>query len=105
MGTGKHRTEIVLTRNLDVKVGDTVIIGIEETALVQVAILLYLFPLIALIAGCIIGDYCSNAFGINSELLSIIFGIAGLTSAALLTRYNALFRHYQQRFEPVILSK
>ena len=102
--TGKHRSEIRRPNNLEIKVGDILTLGIEEKTLIQGAILLYVAPLIMMITGCVIGDYYANVLAINNELLSILFGVAGLASTVILTRYSARLHYFQQRFEPVILA-
>lgn len=100
----RQRSEIKLACNLDVEVGDTVILGIEEKALIQCALFLYALPLITMIMSAAIGGYYASTFSIGSETASIIFGIAGLAGALLLTRHNQYFRRFQEHLEPVILT-
>ena len=100
---GRAFTEIRIATTLSVEVGDTVVLGIDESALVKGALLLYLFPLIAMLVGGIIGDYGSRALGIHHELFQIILGVAGLASAIALTRYSKQSQLFQQRIEPVIV--
>lgn len=101
---GRAGPEIRLATTLNIGVGDTVVLGINEWALIKGVLLLYLFPLLAMLIGGIVGDYGSRVFGIDHELFTITLGIAGLTGAVAVTRYSTFFRLFQQGIEPVILS-
>lgn len=96
--------EIRLATTLNIDVGDTVVLGIYELALIKGVMLLYLFPLLAMLIGGIVGDYGSRVFGVEHEFLTITLGIVGLASAVAVTRYSEYFRLLQQSIEPVILS-
>ena len=103
-GMGKGVTEIRIVTDLDVKVGDRVTLAIEESALLKGSLFIYLFPLMAMILGSLVGDYYSNRLAINNELLSIFCGLAGLVGALLLARLNPYARQFQQRIQPKLLT-
>lgn len=81
-----------------ISVGDQVQLGISEGALLGAACLMYLLPLLALLAGALIGDFLG---GDGTALL--------LGSLALLASFLSLhvFRERiarSRRFQPVILE-
>lgn len=101
-GMGKGVTHLRIVTDQDVKVGDTVTLAIKESALLKGSLFIYLFPLTAMILGALLGDYCSNLLSINNELLSVLFGVAGLVGSFLLARLNSYARQFQQRIQPKI---
>jgi sigma-E factor negative regulatory protein RseC len=107
LGTRSNKqlsTTIKVARNLEVKVGDTVRLGIAESALIQAALLLYVLPLVALFSGAVIGDYGSALLGLNNELLTILLGTAGLVSTVYLTRRGIYYHRLQRNMQPVMLA-
>ena len=93
-------TEFRVVTDLEVKVGDRVILAIDESALLKGAVFIYLLPLTAMILSGLVGDYCSSLLTLNNEWLTISFGIAGLVGSLMLNRLNP---HAQQ--SPVSLSR
>ncbi len=81
-----------------VSVGDQVQLGISERALLGAACLMYLFPLLALMAGALIGDFVG---GDGPALL--LGGLALLTSFLLLHVFRDRIAR-SKRFQPVILD-
>ncbi|HIA07803.1 MAG TPA: Fis family transcriptional regulator [Chromatiaceae bacterium] len=104
-GMGKGYTELRVVSDLDVNVGDTVILAIDESSLLKGAVFVYLLPLIAMILGGITGDYCANLFALNSEWLSIVFGVAGLVGSLLLIRLNPYAHRFQQQIQPRMVCR
>ena len=103
-GMGKGVTNLRIVTDQDVKVGDRVTLAIEESALLKGSLFIYLLPLVALILGALLGEYCSNLLSIHNELLSVLFGVAGLVGSFLLARLNLHARQFQQRIQPKILA-
>jgi len=73
------------TADLDTapRVGDRVVIGIDEAFLQQSTLLLYLVPLLGLLLGAIAG------VPIGGEPMSILLGLLGLSVGLLMTRQSA----------------
>jgi sigma-E factor negative regulatory protein RseC len=63
--------------------GDQVLLTLEGQSLVKLSFLVYMFPILTLIAGAAIGQKVASVVGINPELSafglgSIVFGLAFL---------------------------
>jgi len=99
-GMGQGTTRLRIQTDLDVKVGDRVILAIDESALLIGSLLIYLLPLLALILGGLLGDYGTRLLELDNELLSIGLGIVALVSCLLLIRFNPHARRYQQGIQP-----
>lgn len=89
--------EMMLTSSLDLKAGDTVIVGIEETHLVKASLFAYLLPLVIMLL--IVGFYD------GSELSTTLVAGAGL--AAGLWLVHKLQHRFMDKWlkDPQILSK
>lgn len=84
-----HPNRFYLDNTLDAKVGDTVIIGINENAVVKASLSAYLLPLITMIVFAII------AAGLDlSQGLQAIAALAGLLSGFWLVKQSKLNRSY-----------
>ena len=79
-----------------ISVGDQVQLGISEGALLGAACLMYLLPLLALLAGALIGDFLG---GDGPALL--LGGLALLASFLSLHVFRERIAH-SRRFQPVI---
>ncbi len=78
---GRRSHEVDARCEQPVQVGDTVVLGVEESLLVQGALLVYLLPLAALLAGALLGAWLQNGEG-----WSIALGFAGFALAAVFLR-------------------
>ncbi len=84
--------------DLQLAVGDEVVIGVREDLLLRSAVQVYLLPLLALLAGGFIGQ----RLGLG-EPLSILLGLAALLSAGLLVRWRSLRVADDPRLQPVVV--
>jgi sigma-E factor negative regulatory protein RseC len=66
-----------LTSTFPVKLGDNVVIGLSEAILLKSAWQVYIWPLIGLIFGALVGQLLMNYGAVNHEILAIVLGIIG----------------------------
>ena len=88
---------------IDAKVGDVVVIGLQEGALLKGAISVYLLPLALLLAGALAGYYAgpdtaSDAYPVVGALLGMMVGVAWLKFFTARISLNS-------QFHPLILRK
>ena len=88
---------------IDAKVGDAVVIGLQEGALLKGAISVYLLPLALLVAGALAGHYAgpdtgSDAYAVVGAGLGMIAGVAWLKFFTARISLNS-------QFHPLILRK
>ena len=82
-------TTLEFVNELDVRVGQAVIVGLPESLFLSLVFRLYLLPLLIGLAGMLIGHYISlrlNAQGIVSDGATLLGGIAGGSIAILWNR-------------------
>jgi sigma-E factor negative regulatory protein RseC len=90
---------------LGTEVGDTVILGIEEGVLLHGSLMVYIVPLLLMLAGGLLGEALAPQWGTQPEGLSLIFGLLGLGGGFLWLRSYNLRVAKDPRYTAVILRK
>lgn len=100
-----QRTPLYRASNeVGAKVGDRVVVGMDESALFKGTLLLYLFPLLLLFVGAVAGSALAVTADLNdgySVAGAFIGLLAGFIGLKLLSAKMGLGR----QFQPVILSR
>ena len=73
MGGGKEM-EVEAINEAGARTGDQVIIGFETASLMKASFLIYIFPILGLIAGAIVGDTVAPYFSMSKSLSAILIG-------------------------------
>ena len=63
------------------KVDDRVVVFYDSASLLKVSFLLYVFPILCMIAGAVIGQKLTPFFGFSGPTLSVVGGIAFFLAA------------------------
>ncbi len=72
-GSGKSMT-LTVKNTLGVSKGDRVTIGLETKSMIFLAFFLYVFPVLCLIGGALLGDFLSPHFSLSPSAMSLLFG-------------------------------
>jgi sigma-E factor negative regulatory protein RseC len=98
---GPKNTMVTVMNHNGAKVGDQVVIGLEEQALLKSSVLLYLIPLLGLFAGAI-GYEMFSVYAplLRSELFTILAGFVGLIAGLMWVRRITV----NKSLTPVILT-
>ncbi|WP_300459243.1 SoxR reducing system RseC family protein [Desulfobacula sp.] len=106
-GTADSITEMIVTvdNTLNVEKGDHVIIGLETRPMLYLTFLLYVFPIILLTIGAVIGNSLAASFQMNPSILSMIFGFSffGLSFYFIRKKNNALAN--EDAYKPFLVRK
>lgn len=84
-------SQLQVQTRVPVRAGEAVVIGLEEAALLRASLLLYLLPVLALIAGALGGAALGGA-GAAGDVLAVAGGGLGLAAGLLLSRARAAAR-------------
>lgn len=89
-----------------VAVGDQVVIGIDERALVRGSFVAYMIPILFMLGFALVGEMViTRGFAVRSELFTMLSGASGFVAGLWwLRRYTRRIRH-DDRYQPVILQK
>ncbi|MBK1705737.1 SoxR reducing system RseC family protein [Halochromatium glycolicum] len=101
---GRRPQRLVLANKLDARVGDEVVIGIPEGALLKAAVAAYMLPLLGLLSGGIIGDLLVNDASVG-EALPLLGGLIGLGIGLLGTRFYSRRLAADPQWRAVLLRR
>jgi sigma-E factor negative regulatory protein RseC len=94
-----HQSTAFKAQNrINAKVGDSVIVGINETALLKSALLLYVVPLVTLFIGAILAAQIKQ-----SDASEMIGAAVGLVLGLLWVKGHSISNSYFKLQQPVIL--
>lgn len=98
--------EVAALNNIDAGPGDRVVVAMSTGSIVKATALLYVVPIIAMIAGAGIGEWLGPMVGVSSATAAacLSFGALGLTIWIVRGRANRLSQReqYQPRVHRVI---
>jgi sigma-E factor negative regulatory protein RseC len=94
-----HQSSAFKAQNrINAKVGDSVIVGINEKALLKSAMLLYMLPLATMLIGAILAKQFNT-----TELAAMLGAVAGLVIGLLWVKGHTMSSSYFKLQQPVIL--
>jgi len=103
---GNRRNVVRVLSAIPLGVGDRVVIGIREQALVRGSLAVYAVPILLLLLGGLLGELGAQQFiWENAELASVTLGISGLIAGlAWLKRFTRRIQN-DPNFQPVVLRR
>lgn len=102
---GRKFTRFHATNSVGAEIGDTVVVGIAEDALIRGSLMIYILPLLSMFLFALMTDYFLATEPGNHDLLIIVSALAGLVTGSMISR-NYFRRESSARlFSPVVLRK
>jgi len=95
------RNKLSIKNNVGAKVGDRVILTIEENYLLRSSLLLYGLPLLFLFMGMVFMDTMVQK---NNDLLVLVGGIFGMLVGLILVKFLALKNH-ERLYKEAMITK
>lgn len=102
---GQRSTQLSVINTLSAQVGEEVIIGLEENALVQGSLLVYSLPLVMLLVFALLGEYWARSQGLSSEWLVIVSAALGFLLSLLVIRLGFFSSKLSRRIQPQMLRR
>lgn len=99
---GERRSRVRAISALPLQPGDAVIVGLAEGALLRGSLLVYLLPLLLLLAGALLGQ---AAFAGAGEEPVVLAGAVGLGLGFLAARAGSRWLRGDARFQPVVVRR
>ena len=104
--SGDHKDMIVMVKNtLNVGKGDHVVVGLETRHLLFVSFLLYVFPIILLFIGAIIGNSLAPFFQMDPSFVSIISGFLFFGFSVYIIRKKNDSLSKKEEYKPFLVKK
>ena len=102
---GRKFTRFEAENNIDAEVGDTVMDGISEDALLRGSMVMYVVPIMSMLVFSLAANYFLEAAVGYRDLAIAASGLTGLIFGALLAKRYFQRQSSRQRFTPVVLRK
>lgn len=106
VGNKRNRVRVLDADGAGIRIGDEVVIGIQEQALVRGSLAIYLVPLLSLFFFGLLGQALAPQFGVaNADVLSIAFGAVGLGAGFVWVKFFTRSVMRDPRYQPVLLRR
>lgn len=102
---GKKFTRFQAKNTIDARVGDQVVVGLSETALLRGSFSIYLIPLLGMIIVAVLADLLLPPNVGARDLFITLSAFAGFGVALGLCRVYLANEQYKQELTPVVLRK
>jgi sigma-E factor negative regulatory protein RseC len=103
---GNKRNIFRVTGDLPVSVGDKVVIGVNENAMIKGSLLVYAMPIVLIIAFALLGEtIASRALSMNSDHMSVFGAVVGLVVSVVGLRWHSQKSSKQAQYQPVLLRR
>ncbi|RLT88474.1 MULTISPECIES: SoxR reducing system RseC family protein [unclassified Ketobacter] len=97
---GQNAIHMQAVCEIDVTIGDQVVVGVPEEIMVKSSILAYLMPLLTMMVGVLLAD---SFWG--QDLLTALAGIIGLALGFVILRWHFHRNRHDERYQPVVLRR
>jgi sigma-E factor negative regulatory protein RseC len=104
-GDGKQmEMEVEAINTADARVGDRIVLNIENGSLLKATFLLYVFPILAMIAGAVLGQAVAVMRGTDPSGLSALFGFLFFGLAFIVIRVTGRRLSKNASYRPEIIK-
>jgi sigma-E factor negative regulatory protein RseC len=100
---GQRSSQIRIQNTLNARLGDEVLLGLNENALVQGSLMVYALPLVMMLMFAVIAEYWASTQAMNTELLAVLGAVVGFVAALVITRFYITNRHVKSAINPRML--
>ena len=102
-GGGKEM-EVEAINTADARVGDRIVLNIKTASLVKATFLLYVFPILAMIAGAALGQVVASMRGVDPSGLSALTGFLFFGLAFIVIRITGRRLANKSGYQPEIIK-
>ena len=96
---------IMVKNTLNVENGDHVVIGLETRPILFVTFLLYVFPIILLLIGALIGNSLAPSFHMDPSFVSMLFGFLFFGFSFYIIRKKNSSLSKKEEYKPFLVRK
>ena len=102
---GRKFTRFQVANIVKAEVGDTVVVGIAEDALLKGSLMMYIVPIIGMLVFALLSDYLLISVVPERDAKIAVSAVVGLLLGSLLSRWYFNRDNSVQLFSPVVLRK
>ncbi len=102
---GRKFTRFQAPNTVNAQVGDEVVVGLAEEAMLKGSVLVYLLPLLAMIGFALLADSLISTDAASRDLLVLISAVAGFALMLVISRLFLSTGSNKSKLTPVVLRK
>ncbi|MGA1826191.1 MAG: SoxR reducing system RseC family protein [bacterium] len=99
----ENQMEVETINSIGAQIGDRVTIGLQTASYLKISCLLYLFPILSMIAGAIIGEKVASEYLFHTSALSALFGFLFFLLSLFVVKLVANKIAKKKEYKPKIL--
>jgi sigma-E factor negative regulatory protein RseC len=104
MSRGGQDMEVKALNVAGARAGDRIVLSFETPSFLKATFLIYVFPIILLIAGAALGQMLAPIIDLNSSALSAILGFAFFFTALIIVKVSANQMAKKKAYQPKIIK-
>jgi sigma-E factor negative regulatory protein RseC len=81
--------EVEVANDIGAKEGDRIVLTLETGSMLKALFLLYIFPILVMLAGAVVGMKAAAAIDVNASAASVVVAFSALFAAVLFVRKKA----------------
>jgi sigma-E factor negative regulatory protein RseC len=101
---GSEEAEVEVINEVGAKVGDRIVLSFETGSLLKATFLLYMFPILLLIFGAVIGQETASYFDFNPSGFAAVTGFSFFGAALLIVKLKANQLAQKKEYQPKIIK-
>jgi len=102
---GRKFTRFQVPNTVNARVGDEVVVGLAEEAMLKGSVLVYLLPLLVMIGSALLADGLISTDTASRDLLVLVSAVAGFVLMLFISRWFLSTNSYRSKLTPVVLRK
>jgi sigma-E factor negative regulatory protein RseC len=99
---GQRNREVKAINTAGAGVGDRIVLSFETASLLKATFLIYIFPIILLVVGAVLGQVLAPYMKLGPSALSILLGFAFFFAALLIVKTRASKMARKNEYQPRI---
>lgn len=100
---GGNNMEVEAINTAHAQVGDRIVLSLATSSLFKATFLIYMFPILGLIAGALLGDILAPALGSNKSILAPGFGFSFFFLALIFIKLKGKRMGEKNEYRPKII--
>ena len=96
--------EVQALNTAGARVGDRIVLSFETPSLLKATFLIYVFPIILLIVGAVLGQTLAPVIDLNPSALSALLGFAFFFSALMIVKVRANKMAKKKAYQPKVIK-
>ena len=102
---GRKFTRFQAPNTVNAQVGDEVVVGLAESAMLKGSLMVYLLPLLAMIGAAVVADSLISLDSSGRDLWVLVAAVAGFALMLAISRSLLSSRGSRKALTPVVLRK